>query len=59
VTFLYDGRSVGTSRTSPYSVNYKIPNGSTTGSHMITATATDRVGNATTSAPPVSITVRR
>jgi peptidoglycan/xylan/chitin deacetylase (PgdA/CDA1 family) len=58
VTFLYDGRSVGTSRTSPYSVNYKIPNGNATGSHMITATATDRVGNATTSAP-VSITVTK
>jgi peptidoglycan/xylan/chitin deacetylase (PgdA/CDA1 family) len=58
VTFLYDGRSVGTSTTSPYSVNYRIPNGNATGSHVIRATATDRVGNATTSAA-VSITVRR
>jgi hypothetical protein len=58
VSYSYDGRSVGTSSTSPYSVNYKIPNGNSTGNHTITATATDKAGNATTSAP-VSITVTR
>jgi peptidoglycan/xylan/chitin deacetylase (PgdA/CDA1 family) len=62
VTYFYDGRSVATSSTpgpsNTYTASYKIPNGAT-GTHTITATATDRAGNTSPTSAPVTITVRR
>lgn len=52
VEFFYDGKSIGTDNTAPYSLNY-IPVSS--GSHTIIATVTDSQGNKRSS--EVSITV--
>ena len=47
VEFFVDGVSVGTDNTSPYSINWAIPNW---GAYVITAEATDNDGATTTSA---------
>jgi hypothetical protein len=55
VTFLADGVQLGTDTTYPYQFSWSTRK---VGQHILTATAYDVAGNATTSAP-VTVTVNR
>ena len=57
VGFLLDGSLLGMDTSSPYSLTW-TPRVSSLGSHTLTAVATDRAGNKTTSAP-ITVTVTR
>jgi len=56
VAFYVDGSLIGTVTSSPWQVPWNTKKGSS-GQHVLTAVATDRVGNRQTSAP-ITVTVR-